>query len=276
MNWKNLISPTKTMNAEQVKSLVNSRSEGDYQILDVRQPKEYEAGHLPGAIFIPLAELPSRVSELDKNKPLITYCAVGGRSRAAAQFLAGQDFKEVYNLVGGIKSWQGNKASGPVNEGLELFTGDEEFGDAVSLAYTMEDGLQGFYQTLALDATDQGLKELFLKLASVEGKHKAALAEEYRNVNEGGFEESIPLDIPAGIMEGGGKVAEFLEQGKGYLNNPAQILELAMSLETQAYDLYSRMARKATNEAIKGLFMRLVDEEKVHIRILSQEFDKYL
>lgn len=276
MNWKTLISPVQAMNAEQAKSFMDGKSAGDYQLLDVRQPKEYEAEHLPGSIFIPLAELPARVGELDKNKPLIAYCAVGGRSRAAAQFLAGQDFKDVFNLTGGIKGWHGQKATGPANEGLELFTGDEEFGDAVSLAYIMEDGLQGFYQTLAMDAPNQDLKDLFLKLAAVEGKHKGALADEYRNVNEGGFEEGIPLDIPAGIMEGGGKVFEFLEQVRGYLKDPVQVLELAMTLETQAYDLYGRMLQKATNEAIKGLFVRLVDEEKGHLRTLALELDKHL
>lgn len=180
-------------------------------------------------------------------------------------------------MSGGIKAWNGLKATGPEEEGLEIFTGNEEFGDAVSLAYTMEDGLQGFYQTLALDASTDELKDLFKKLATFEGKHKARLADEYRTSDEGGgFEEDIPLDIPAGIMEGGGMVFEFLEKVKPYLDSPTDVLQLAMSLETQAYDLYGRMAQKSTKDSTKALFMKLVDEEKGHLAMLSQELDKIL
>lgn len=276
MDWKSLISPVSKMSTDEAKKFIEGKSADEYQLLDVRQPKEYEAEHLPGSIFIPLAELPARVGELDKEKTVIAYCAVGGRSRAAAQFLSGSDFKEVFNMSGGIKAWHGQKATGPEDEGLEIFTGDEEFGDAVSLAYTMEDGLQGFYQSLALDASSDALKELFQKLAAVEGQHKANLAKEYRSSNEGGFEEDIPLDIPAGIMEGGGMVFEFLEKVKPYLNSTTDILQLAMTLETQAYDLYSRMAQKSTKDSTKALFLKLVDEEKAHLKMLSQELDKVL
>lgn len=278
MNWKSLISPVKSLKADEVKKIIADKSASDYQLVDVRQPKEYEKEHLPGSIFIPLGELPARMGELDKEKPVVTYCAVGGRSRAAAQLLAGNDFKEVYNMSGGIRAWNGLKVKGPENEGLEIFTGDEEFGDAVSLAYIMEDGLQGFYQALAPDAESDAMKDLFLKLASVEGKHKVALADEYRKVNAGvgGFEEDIPLDIPAGIMEGGGMVFEFLEKVKPFLNTTQDVLQMAMTLETQAYDLYSRMAQKSTHESTKGLFLKLVDEEKGHLALLAQELDKII
>ncbi len=276
MNWKSLIAPVSKMTADEAKKYIEAKSAEEYQLLDVRQPKEYEAGHIPGSIFIPLKELPGRLGELDKGKTVIAYCAVGGRSRAAAQLLTGSDFKEVYNMTGGIKAWNGEQATGPAEEGLEIFTGDEEFGDAVSLAYTMEDGLQGFYQSLALDASSDELKDLFQKLAAVEGQHKANLAEDYRKSNEGGFEEDIPLDIPAGIMEGGGMVFEFLEKVKPYLDNPVDVLQLAMTLETQAYDLYSRMAQKSEKDSTKVLFLKLVDEEKAHLAMLSQELDKIL
>ena len=276
MNWKSLISPVNKMTADEAKKFIEGKSAEEYQLLDVRQPKEYEAGHIPGSQFIPLSELPARVGELDKEKTVVAYCAVGGRSRAAAQFLSGNDFKEVFNMTGGIKAWNGQKATGPTDEGLEIFTGDEEFGDAVSLAYIMEDGLQGFYQSLALDASSDELKDLFKKLASFEGKHKANLADEYRSSNEGGFEEDIPLDIPAGIMEGGGMVFEFLEKVKPYLDSPTDVLQLSMTLETQAYDLYSRMAQKSTKDSTKALFLKLVDEEKGHLKMLSQELDKIL
>ncbi len=67
---------------------------------------------------------------------------MGGRSRAAAQLLAGKGFKEVYNLKGGIKAWQGHTAAGPAEMGMILLSGDETASDIIILAYGMEHGLE--------------------------------------------------------------------------------------------------------------------------------------
>ena len=60
---------------------------------------------------------------LDPEKPTLVHCAVGGRSRVAAQMLSGWGFKEVYNLAGGIKAFEGHKATGPRELNLDLVTG---------------------------------------------------------------------------------------------------------------------------------------------------------
>src|SRR4030042_5027427 len=99
---KKLFAPVESMDADAARKYLASHPEGTFTLLDVRQPGEYEKEHLPGARLIPLPELPSRLKELDPGKPVIAYCAVGGRSRAAAQLLAGQGFKGVVNLQGGI------------------------------------------------------------------------------------------------------------------------------------------------------------------------------
>jgi sulfur-carrier protein adenylyltransferase/sulfurtransferase len=61
------------MAADVVRDVLNQKSIGDYNLVDVRQPAEYEKGHLPGARLIPLAELASRLGELDPRKPTIVY-----------------------------------------------------------------------------------------------------------------------------------------------------------------------------------------------------------
>ena len=73
MNWKSLFTPGKTMNAEQAKEYMENHESDAYQLLDVRQPKEYEKEHLAGAKLIPIKELPDRLYELDKDKPVIAY-----------------------------------------------------------------------------------------------------------------------------------------------------------------------------------------------------------
>ncbi len=65
--------PVETMTAEEVREFMKTRKPGDYNLVDVRQPKEYERKHLPGARLIPVAELPQRLGELDPKKPTIAY-----------------------------------------------------------------------------------------------------------------------------------------------------------------------------------------------------------
>ena len=70
---KRYFKPVSTWRADQVRAFLKGRSPDDYNLVDVRQPAEYEQGHLPGARLIPVGELPSRLHELDPNKPTITY-----------------------------------------------------------------------------------------------------------------------------------------------------------------------------------------------------------
>ncbi len=272
MNWKNLFTPVRDMNAAEAKAYMAGRGSKEYQLLDVRQPKEYEAGHLAGAKLIPIRELPDRLNELERDKPLLVYCAVGGRSAAAAQLLSGKEFAEVYNLSGGIKAWEGRQATGPETAGLELFTGEMEYGDAAALAYAMEAGLQRFYRQLEAQAADQEQGRLYGQLAHFEEKHKARLVEEYGKHHNGA---TIP-EQESEVMEGGQRVAEFFERAKGLLRTPRDILELAMALETQALDLYSRMAQKSEAAATRDFFLAMADEEKQHLGYLAKELERLL
>ncbi len=65
--------PVSTWTAEKVRHFLNEKTQENYNLVDVRQPEEYEQGHLPGAQLIPLGELPNRLAELDPNKPTIVY-----------------------------------------------------------------------------------------------------------------------------------------------------------------------------------------------------------
>ena len=62
-----------TWSAEEVRKFLKQRNLEEYNLVDVRQPKEFEQGHLPGARLIPLGELAERLNELDPNKPTIAY-----------------------------------------------------------------------------------------------------------------------------------------------------------------------------------------------------------
>ncbi|MCX7620210.1 MAG: rhodanese-like domain-containing protein [Acidimicrobiales bacterium] len=73
-------------------------------ILDVRNPDEYEQGHVPGAILIPLGEIQDRVAEVPTECTVHVVCAMGGRSRKAAEFLVSCGIDAI-NVSGGTVAW---------------------------------------------------------------------------------------------------------------------------------------------------------------------------
>lgn len=76
-------------------------------ILDVREEAEYAFGHVPNAKSIPLGELEERMSELDPNEDIYVICRTGRRSELAANKLAVNGFSRVYNVLPGMKEWNG-------------------------------------------------------------------------------------------------------------------------------------------------------------------------
>ncbi len=75
-------------------------------VLDVREPAEYAAGHVPGALSIPQADLALRLDELPRERDLLVVCQSGARSARAARFLKQVGFRKVTNLVGGTAGWR--------------------------------------------------------------------------------------------------------------------------------------------------------------------------
>ncbi|CAA9398129.1 MAG: Thioredoxin [uncultured Nocardioides sp.] len=78
-------------------------AEGGF-VLDVREADEYAAGHVPGAVHVPMNEVPSRVAELPTDQQLLVICQVGGRSRQVVQFLQAQGL-DAANVSDGTGGW---------------------------------------------------------------------------------------------------------------------------------------------------------------------------
>lgn len=87
------------------RSVDSLRREPSLQVVDVRSPEEWSAGHLPGALHIPLAALPDRIGEMDAGARIVVQCQGGGRSSIAASFLQAHGFDSVANLHGGFDAW---------------------------------------------------------------------------------------------------------------------------------------------------------------------------
>lgn len=92
-----LISPA------ELKKLLDEKA--DLQLVDVRTADKHQAYNI-GGMLIPTEELPTRINELDPNKPVVTYCTMGGNSMRALQYLVGMGFKDVKSLDGGMTRWK--------------------------------------------------------------------------------------------------------------------------------------------------------------------------
>ncbi len=91
------------------------RDQGAF-VLDVRQASEWVDGHVPGATLIPLDQLPARVSEVPRDRPVVVICRSGNRSAAGRDILLGAGFPAVTSVEGGIRAWE--SAGLPIKTGL--------------------------------------------------------------------------------------------------------------------------------------------------------------
>jgi len=184
--------------------------------------------------------------------------------------LAGQGFKEVYNLKGGIRAWHGLTAVGPVEMGREILTGDESPLDVIAFAYGMEQGLGEFYSSAAGMIEDKDVAGLLRKLARIEENHKQKLFDIYMTLNTTGTgREAFEAEIMSEMMEGGFTTEEFLEENRPAMQTTADILSLAMMLETQALDLYLRYSQKAEDQESRSVLYRIAEDEKAHLAALG-------
>jgi rhodanese-related sulfurtransferase len=268
--------PVSTWTAQKVREFIDNNKNGDYSLVDVRQPWEYEKGHLPGARLIPVGQLSDRKAELDPRKTTIVYCAAGVRSRAAASILERSGFREVHSMAGGINSWHGLIAEGIPEAGIPWFAAARSVGELVALAWFLEEGTKIFYEKTAEALPGHDQAGLFRELAAAEEHHKQMLSALYRDITG----TAGDIDFPSlmgrypqeKIMEGGMRLDDALTWSKG--KAPRDILELSISLEAGSYDRYLAMQEKVSDEHSRKIFSTLADEEKRHLGKLTAMFEK--
>ncbi len=96
----------KNIDTNEFESMMSSKK--DVVVLDVRTPEEVAAGVISGSTHLDIyaPNFKSTLEGMDKTKPVMVYCAVGGRSGQAMKMMKKMGFEEVYNLSGGIRAWQ--------------------------------------------------------------------------------------------------------------------------------------------------------------------------
>ena len=272
MKWKQFLTPVKSLDAEATKRFIDEHSDETFTLLDVRQLNEYEQGHLPGAKLIPLPDLTDRLDELEKEKTQVVYCAVGGRSRIAAQMLAGKGFKQVINVAGGFKAWDSETAIGDETQGMALFSGDETPQETLITAFSLEQGLREFYIAMTDKVKDEAAKKLFTQLADIEIKHQDRIFEHYLSLSDETTpsRETFESQIVSEAMEGGMTSQEYAQRFNPDWESVTDIISLAMSIEAQALDMYSRAATQAKSNESKKVLTQIAQEERSHLQQLGK------
>ena len=277
MNWRQFLTPVQSIDTDQAKSFLEDKKVDEVTILDVRQSAEYESGHIPGAILVPLPELTDTMDRIDRTKPVMVYCASGGRSRMAAQLLSGQGFNQIINVAGGFNAWTSETAFFSEEKGLALFDGVASVESALTVAYSLEEGLKAFYESMAKKVASDPARLLFHQLSQIEVKHQDRILEQYADVTgvlvtRDSFEAG---QLPE-VLEGGLTTEEYANLLMPSFDTLTEIIELAMSIEAQALDLYLRAADKADSEGGKKALIQIANEEKTHLARLGQLLEETL
>ncbi|PYZ97414.1 sulfurtransferase [Alteribacter lacisalsi] len=102
----------KQVDAEELKELVKNKP-ADTVVIDVREPEEYEAGHIPGVPLLPMNSVPEMIDGFSKEKEYVFICRSGNRSQNVAMFLKDKGFDRVTNYDGGMLDWEYGKNEGP-------------------------------------------------------------------------------------------------------------------------------------------------------------------
>ncbi|WP_319521955.1 rhodanese-like domain-containing protein [uncultured Desulfosarcina sp.] len=275
MRWKQFFTPAKSISAEEARTFMVERSQDEFSLIDVRQPKEYDASHIPGSKLIPIADLDKRLEEIDPSKPALVYCAVGGRSRVAAQMLSGKGFDNVINIKGGIKAWGGHLAVGSEELGLELLTGNESIEETLVAAYSLESGLRDFYLSMNEKVRQDDIKKLFQKLAQIETLHQDRIFDEYLQVSGSQVSrEDFENGVVVNAVEGGLTTDEYIQMFKPDWESAVDIISLAMSIEAQALDLYTRASERSNDPRSTEALKKIADEERAHLEQLGKLLDE--
>jgi sulfur-carrier protein adenylyltransferase/sulfurtransferase len=180
-------------------------------------------------------------------------------------------FKEVFSMEGGIRAWDGLTATGAPDAGMARFPEDAPVEELIALAWSLEEGSRKFYTELPALLIDRDAVELFQDLVIAEEHHQSALVDLHQKLTN----RAAALDgslSPEDIMEGGMSISSALDwvRGKGLTD----VLDLAISLETNSYDLYIKMVRRGSDEKTKELFSLLSASEKEHLKRLAGLLDR--
>lgn len=268
MTSTTLFAPVPKWDMDSAKAYMDGHGVGEYNLIDVRQPEEHEAGHIPGATLIPLPELAQRLDEIDSSKTTLVYCRSGGRAGNGTALLKQSGFENAFN-IGGFMQWKGLAATGAPEAGMAIFDSAREPEAYIALAREMEEGARLFYRALAERFGE--LAQMFGDMAAGEERHRDLLTELYRKF--AGKDADQNAGEVTGLMEGGIDRANAIAWAKE--SQVVDVLEFAAAMEANAHDRYIHVGR-AVGGATEDAFIELAEAEKFHLNQLLRAFERRL
>ncbi|MDA8084637.1 MAG: rhodanese-like domain-containing protein [Nitrospiraceae bacterium] len=263
------------ISTDEVRAYIRDKAPSEYCLVDVRQPSEYQHGHLPGARLIPLGQLRQNISGISPDRTIIVYCRTGSRSNAAATLLLASGLKNVLNMSGGIIRYNGIVASGPPEAGMFCFPENLGPGQLLAVACYVEEGTGSFLGQISTGALSSQGAAAVASLAGDKKDHKERLRQLYRSITGQSPEKNFPagvIELPEDpVMVGCVKVADALRWAKD--RSATDILEMLMSLSANAYDLYLKLGRMVNSEEARRIFEVLAEEEHANIDRIARVFE---
>ena len=262
----------KELMPDELRRYMNAEDDRRYLLVDVRQPAEYAAVHIPGAVLMPLMELESRLFELPADRELVFYCRTGARSQVAAMLAAEAELSDqtVYNLVGGVLAWEGRKLSDFPR--IQVFDAGAAHGDVLMTAMDLEKGAWRFYrqigETIGQEAFAPTIRELAL---AEEGHARMIYAFWKRNQADPPAFENLFETLKGEILESGQPLEAALQRlSAATVDRGLNILELALDIEYRAYDLYRNIAEKTSDTEQRDTLLTIAQAEKKHMRVIGR------
>ncbi len=267
--------PPGTLTADEFKHYIETTDENRYVLIDVRQPSEYQMGHIPGARFLPLLDFEAKLFDLPSDQDLIFYCRTGGRSAAAA--LLAQEAEvttgRVYNLLGGITRWSGRTIEGLPR--LQVFEAAGDFTELLHTAMDLEKGAWRFYRAVADRSASQPYQKAFEQLSMAETAHAQTIYRIWspRVARPQPFETLYTL-LKGDILEGGENLAEMLGRIDALEGDTClRLIEIAMQIEYAAFELYRVMADRSEDPDARHAFISIAQAEKGHMQLLTRSIE---
>ena len=255
---------------EELRRYIQDHNEKDFLLVDVRQPDEYKEGHIPGARLLPLPELVGKMETLPSGLDLVFYCRSGARSMAAS-LMVEEEFGTtgIYNLNGGILSWDGATAENPPQ--VQLFDKGAAPETLYMTAMNLEKGAMNFYMTVDMRYGGQAWSDIFSRLAEAEIGHALAVYRLWRRGRTGVEDfDTVFAGLSGNVLEGGMTLADALDRAAGSGGRTCvHLMELALQVEYAAFDLYRTMADQAENPEARDAFLKIAQAEKSHMGLLA-------
>ena len=264
------------LTTDELNHYIDTHNEDRYMIIDVRQPSEYQAGHIPGALFMPMLEFESKLFELPAEQDLIFYCRNGARSVAAA--LLAQDAEvttgKVYNLLGGIMQWSGHTMQDFPR--VQVFDSSRDFNQLLRTAMELEKGAWRFYQAVLDRFPAAPHSPTFEQLSKAETAHARAIYQIWSpRVSQPQPFETLYTLLKGDILEGGESLEEALERLDALEGDSCMgLIEMSLQIEFAAFDLYRVMADRSDDPDARQAFISIAQAEKGHMRLLTRAIDQ--